>query len=177
MLRATSLIASALCLCLLAPVPVLAQGYGNTGRDSTEAPPSATSRPTLPNILTQGAKPPVRPETQRLAPAQRAECAWLGKRVILVLLRDDLIATKGFMEIYTNFGCPIQHIGRAFGCATPAANQAQASDVKVWVDDCWDNPDIKPLGMVEDPATSKDDPNKPKAPAAANSRPDGPPRR
>ncbi len=102
---------------------------------------------------------------------------WLGKRTITVLLRDDLIASKGFLEIYTNLGCPIQHIGRAFGCATPAANQAQASDVKVWVDACWDNPDIKPLGMVEDPATSKDDPNKPKAPAAANSRPDGPPRR
>jgi hypothetical protein len=132
-------------------MPVLAQGmYGNTGRDASEAAPPPTPRPTLPNILTQGAKPPVRPESPRLAPAQRAECAWLGKRVILVLLRDDLIATKGFMEIYSNFGCPIQHIGQAFGCSTPVAGQSQANDMKAWVDACWDNPDIKPLKAFSD---------------------------
>lgn len=173
-------ISSLLLAVILAPGTVLAQaGYGNVNppppapRASAESPDSSGRTLTLP----PGVVPPSRPDSLRPQPAQRTECMWLGKRTITVLLRDDLIASKGFLEIYTNLGCPIQHIGRAFGCATPAANHSQASDVKTWVDACWDNPEIKPLGTVEDPTAAKEDPNKPRTPPAANNRPDTAPRR
>jgi hypothetical protein len=146
-MRATFWIAAgALLAGVLAVGPSFAQSpYGalRAQTETTETPPAP--RPAPPNLLSQGVKPPVRPESSRVAPAQRAECSWIGKRMILVLLRDDLIATKGFLEIYTSFGCPIQHVGQAFGCSTPAAGQSQANDMKAWVDACWDNPDIKPL--------------------------------
>ena len=66
-----------------------------------------------------------------------AECRWLGKRAMLVLLRDDIIATEGFTRLYTSMGCPMEHLGQAFGCAVPAAQSTAAPNMEAQVESCW----------------------------------------
>lgn len=71
-----------------------------------------------------------------------AECRWLGKRAILVLLRDDIIAGEGFTRLYASMGCPLEHLGQAFGCAVPAAPPTAAPVMEAQVESCWR--DLKP---------------------------------
>lgn len=87
-------------------------------------------------------KPPTPPSKPR-APdrAGSAECAWLGHRAVSVLLRDDLIATEGFLRVYRRFDCPDQHLKAAFGCAVAAANRESRDEIERWVNVCWRNPD------------------------------------
>src|SRR5262249_4390178 len=49
------------------------------------------------------------------------ECRWLGRRTILMILRDDMIAADGFTRLYTTLGCPVDYIGPAFACAVLVA--------------------------------------------------------
>lgn len=153
--RDSSVLIGAMLIALLVSDAAFAQGAGggNGGTPSKPAQGESAEPQARPNLL-PSVRPPSRSESARPSPAQRAECVWLGKRTITVLLRDDLIASKGFLEIYTNLGCPIQHIGRALGCSVPAAGQSQASEVKAWVDACWTNPEIKPLGTAEESKSS-----------------------
>ncbi len=83
----------------------------------------------------RGSKAAARSETA-------AECRWLGKRAILVLLRDDIIAGEGFTRLYTSMGCPLEHLGQAFGCAVPAAPPTAAPVMEAQVESCWR--DLKP---------------------------------
>jgi hypothetical protein len=65
------------------------------------------------------------------------ECRLLGRRAIIVLLRDDMIAAEGFIRLYTTFGCPMERLGLAFGCAIPAAPPTSGVNVDAVVDSCW----------------------------------------
>jgi hypothetical protein len=71
------------------------------------------------------------------------ECRWLGRRAILVLLRDDMIAAEGFIRLYNNMGCPMDHLGQAFGCSVPVAQPTAGPAVEAQVDSCWR--DLKPV--------------------------------
>ncbi|HZD26847.1 MAG TPA: hypothetical protein VE631_11335 [Alphaproteobacteria bacterium] len=71
--------------------------------------------------------------------AQAPECSWVGERVVTALLRDDVIAADGFQRFYRTFGCPVDHLGRAFGCAVPFAG-ADAAGIDARVHACWRNP-------------------------------------
>jgi hypothetical protein len=65
------------------------------------------------------------------------ECRWLGRRTVLMLLRDDLIAADGFTRMYTTLGCPLDQIGPVFACVAPQAQVPQGQSLETQIDYCW----------------------------------------
>jgi len=65
------------------------------------------------------------------------ECRWLGRRILLVLLRDDLIAADGFTRFYATLGCPIDYIGPVFACVNPSAQTPPGQNLEAQIDYCW----------------------------------------
>jgi len=134
------------------------------------APPPATQPPpaTAPVVKPPPAHVEPRPQPRRArAPKRDAridsqECSWVGKRTIRVLMRDDLIAADGFLKFYNAFGCPVRHLGQAFGCSLIGTNGAPAKDVEDRVDACWKNPAAKPTAAAAPQAAPA---AKPAAPA------------
>jgi hypothetical protein len=68
------------------------------------------------------------------------DCAWTGKRTVQVLVRDDLIAADGFFKFYSAFGCPVPHLGAAFGCTVDEPDLADAKALDARIEACWDDP-------------------------------------
>ena len=78
------------------------------------------------------------PEAER-KPASESECAWVGKRITGLLARDDVQAASEFLRFYSSFDCPVQHLGKAFGCVVSGADvSAEAAGDRV--DRCWFDP-------------------------------------
>jgi hypothetical protein len=88
------------------------------------------------------AKPKPAPKRESMVDSQ--QCTWVGKRTIRVLMRDDLIAADGFLKFYRTFGCPVDHLGKAFGCSLIGTSGAPAKQVEERVDACWTDPNVKP---------------------------------
>jgi hypothetical protein len=80
------------------------------------------------------------PSFLAVSPNDRAECSWLGQRLVRVLLRDDLIAAEGFHTFFNTFDCPTEHLARAFGCTIPAAGVEDMRDLEKHAATCWKNP-------------------------------------
>jgi hypothetical protein len=95
------------------------------------------------------ASAPAPAPTVRAAPGTppSPECAWTGQRIVMALLRDDVIAAEGFLGFYSRFGCPDGHLGRAFGCAVPLAN-AEAAPKRQHIAACWLDPDTAALAKA-----------------------------
>ena len=102
-------------------------------------PPVQASQPAATPAL---ASAPVPAPVPRAAPGTppSPECSWTGQRIVMALLRDDVIAAEGFLGFYSRFGCPDGHLGRAFGCAVPLAN-AEAAPKRQQIAACWLDPD------------------------------------
>lgn len=83
--------------------------------------------------------PPVGGQSSR-GPAFKEECVWVGKRIVNLLSRDDAMAANDFVPFYGHFGCPGDHLAKAFGCVVtntdPSENEALADRIDV----CWDDP-------------------------------------
>src|ERR1700741_2580572 len=80
-------------------------------------------------------------------PAGNPECVWLGRRVVLLMFRDDLDTAFRHLDLYDRFGCPGGHVQAAFRCLTRFG--AQIDDkVQKSLDDrvhaCWINPNAQP---------------------------------
>lgn len=112
-----------------------------------------------------------------------AECAWLGKRIIQLLSRDDVVAAGEFRQFYAGFGCSEAHLGAAFGCAiegaTPGAADACASRSEC-VDLCWTSPTASTLDKAPHIPTPQPPAAKPQgnaAPAPAKAAPPTPPKK
>lgn len=72
---------------------------------------------------------PVRDQTSHEVPRDDGrwyapECRWVGHRIVMALLRDDVLAADGFQHFYRDFDCPVRYLGRVFGCAVPFAGEA-----------------------------------------------------
>lgn len=77
-----------------------------------------------------------------------AECGWIGKRIIQLLSRDDVVAAGEFRQFYVGFGCSEVQLGAAFGCAiegaTPGAADACSARSEC-IDLCWTSPTASTL--------------------------------
>jgi hypothetical protein len=94
-------------------------------------------------------------EAQRVlnGPAGNPECVWLGRRVVSLLLRDDLDTAFRHLDLYDRFGCPSGHIQAAFRClvlnqptisADPkSADPKSADSLNGRVHACWINPSMQ----------------------------------
>ena len=70
-----------------------------------------------------------------------AECGWIGKRIIQLLSRDDVVSAGEFRQFYVSFGCSESHLSAAFGCAIEGPTGADACAAHAeCVDLCWRSP-------------------------------------
>jgi hypothetical protein len=105
-------------------------------------------------------------------PAGNPECVWLGRRVVVLIWRDDLDTAFRHLDLYDRFGCPGGHIQATFRCLVRFFN---AIDPKVpdslsgHVHACWINPAAQPQAAVAaaPPSGTATAGTAPAAPAAA----------
>jgi hypothetical protein len=100
-------------------------------------------------------------------PAGNPECVWLGRRVVSLLLNDDLDTAFRHLDMYDRFGCPSGHIQASFRCLL--LQHADSIDTKAdpktgdsryaRVQSCWLNPNQPgapaPAAAVPSPTTNR----------------------
>lgn len=74
------------------------------------------------------------------------ECVWTGRRITMLLWRDDIDTARRHLELYERFGCPTEHLKIAFRCLVRQGNiDAKAQErLASRVHACWVNPDAPP---------------------------------
>jgi hypothetical protein len=80
-------------------------------------------------------------------PAGNPECVWIGRRVVVLLWRDDLDTAFRHLDLYDRFGCPGGHIQATFRCLTKFAAQIDnkvPDSLTSRVHACWINPAAQP---------------------------------
>ncbi len=103
-------------------------------------------------------------------PAGNPECVWLGRRVVVLMWRDDLDTAFRHLDLYDRFGCPGGHVQATFRCLVRFFN---AIDPKVpdslsgRVHACWVNPAAQPQAAAAAAPATAGNGTSPAAPAAA----------
>jgi hypothetical protein len=106
-------------------------------------------------------------------PAGNPECVWLGRRVVVLMWRDDLDTAFRHLDLYDRFGCPGGHVQATFRCLVrffSAIDPKVPDSLNGRVHACWINPGAQPQAAVAatpaaTPPTTGASP--PAAPAAA----------
>jgi hypothetical protein len=104
-------------------------------------------------------------------PAGNPECVWLGRRVVVLMWRDDLDTAFRHLDLYDRFGCPGGHVQATFRCLVrfgatidPKVPESLSSRVHA----CWVNPNAQPQTAEAAPPASPADKAAPApAPSAA----------
>lgn len=140
----TTTVATLLALSLISPTALAASPYQTSAEPAAK--PAAKAKPV------DAARPAPRPATpspKALPPDIAGECAWVGKRVISLLARDDVEQAARFQAFYRDFGCRDSHLGPTFRCvilgdevsdAATAATPGQQPGEDTFtarVDRCW----------------------------------------
>jgi hypothetical protein len=127
----------------------LAQSGDLRAQDQSTKPPAANSAPSA-----DAAK-----ETQRKTdefveasqaingPAGNPECVWLGRRVVVLMWRDDLDTAFRHLDLYDRFGCPGGHVQATFRCLVrffSAIDPKVPDSLSGRVHACWINPAAQP---------------------------------
>ena len=79
-------------------------------------------------------------------PAGNPECVWLGRRVVVLMWRDDLDTAFRHLDLYDRFGCPGGHIQATFRCLVRfgAIDPKVPDSLNSRVHACWINPNAQP---------------------------------
>ena len=118
---------------------------------------AATSGPTPAEVAREGQKRADEfvEATQAInGPAGNPECVWLGRRVVVLMWRDDLDTAFRHLDLYDRFGCPGAHIQATFRCLVRQGNidpKAQET-LNGRVHACWLNPGLEPVAAEAAPA-------------------------
>lgn len=131
--------------------------------------PSATDREPRVKERTPPPRPIVPPEGQQQNPALREDCAWIGQRIVSLLVRDDPMTGNDFVPFYERFNCPPEHLSRAFACVV-SAGSSENEVLAERVAQCWTDPERKPAAAA--PAKPAAEPEKkPEEPAPPANKP------
>ena len=149
--------------------------YRTPAEQSAPVEPKAPSSEREPRTKerTPPPRPIVPPEGQQQNPALREDCAWLGQRIVSLLVRDDPMTGNDFVPFYQRFGCPEEHLSKAFGCVVgfgSAENEALADRVA----QCWTDPAVRPAAPAESvkkPVEPADNLKEPKEPSDTSRKP------
>jgi hypothetical protein len=108
-------------------------------------------------------------------PAGNPECVWLGRRVVVLMYRDDLDTAFRHLDLYDRFGCPGGHVQAAFRCLTrffSAIDPKVPDSLTGHVHGCWINPAAQPQATAAAaPATPATQGASPPAPTPAAAAP------
>ena len=87
-------------------------------------------------------------------PAGNPECVWLGRRVVVLMWRDDLDTAFRHLDLYDRFGCPAGHIQATFRCLVRQGTiDPKATDtLNSRVHGCWINPNAETQGTAAVPS-------------------------
>src|ERR1700754_213040 len=79
-------------------------------------------------------------------PAGTPECVWLGRRVVVLMWRDDLDTAFRHLDLYDRFGCPGGHVQATFRCLVRfgAIDPKVPETLNGRVHACWINPGAQP---------------------------------
>jgi len=100
-------------------------------QDANPPPPAAPSD-----------KSTAKTEASEESRAHRAECSWLGQRVISLLWRDDVNTAREQTRFYEMFGCPTEHLSVAFRCVIEQSqSQPDQNDLNARAYSCWMSPE------------------------------------
>jgi hypothetical protein len=117
-------------------------------------------------------------------PAGNPECVWIGRRVVVLVWRDDLDTAFRHLDLYDRFGCPGGHIQATFRCLTRFAGQIDnkvPDSLTSRVHACWINPAAQPqqaAAAASQPApTTGNSPQPAASPAPAASPSPAPPQK
>jgi hypothetical protein len=83
-------------------------------------------------------------------PAGNPECVWLGRRVVVLMWRDDLDTAFRHLDLYDRFGCPGGHVQATFRCLVRfgAIDPKVPETLSGRVHACWINPGAQPQAAV-----------------------------
>jgi hypothetical protein len=90
-------------------------------------------------------------------PAGNPECVWLGRRVVVLMWRDDLDTAFRHLDLYDRFGCPGGHVQATFRCLVRfgAIDPKVPETLNGRVHACWINPGAQPqAAAAAQPATA-----------------------
>lgn len=104
-------------------------------------------------------------------PAGNPECVWLGRRVVVLMWRDDLDTAFRHLDLYDRFGCPGGHVQATFRCLVKfgAIDPKQPDSLNSRVHTCWINPNAQPQSAANTPPANPGPAST--APAPANPPP------
>ncbi|HSI39221.1 MAG TPA: hypothetical protein VLA00_01600 [Xanthobacteraceae bacterium] len=111
------------------------------------------TKPAEPQTAEQQAKEAQRRSVEEFAEAAKLagnaglpECVWSGRRIAMLLWRDDIDTARRHMELYERFGCPMEHLKTAFRCLVRQGNIDTKSQDSLArrVHVCWVNPESGP---------------------------------
>jgi hypothetical protein len=107
-------------------------------------------------------------------PAGNPECVWLGRRVVVLMWRDDLDTAFRHLDLYDRFGCPGGHLQATFRCLVRVGgiDPKVPDSLNSRVHACWVNPSAQPeTAAASPPASGATPPAGGQQPAAAAPQP------
>ncbi|MGB3865235.1 MAG: beta-1-3, beta-1-6-glucan biosynthesis protein, partial [Xanthobacteraceae bacterium] len=89
-------------------------------------------------------------------PAGNPECVWLGRRVVVLMWRDDLDTAFRHLDLYDRFGCPGGHVQATFRCLVRfgAIDPKVPDSLNSRVHACWINPNTQPQAAAAPPPST-----------------------
>lgn len=150
--------------CLIATPPIGAAAEQSTSVAQYKAVPPAQTPGRTGSKDDHVPSPPRRPMVATTAvepkdPGLSDQCAWLGKRIISLLVRDDAMTATDFGPFYQRFNCSEERLSKAFGCLVANLETVENSVFADQVDECWREPSVRYAPAVE---TSPIEPSRPK---------------
>lgn len=102
-------------------------------------------------------------------PAGNPECVWLGRRVVVLMWRDDLDTAFRHLDLYDRFGCPGGHVQATFRCLVRfgAIDPKVPDSLNSRVHACWINPSAQPQTAANAAAPATTAPGTPATPPPA----------
>jgi hypothetical protein len=90
-------------------------------------------------------------------PAAHPECVWLGRRVISLMVRDDMDTAFRHLDLYDRFGCPGGHIQASFRCLLrqPEPDPKAPESIRTRAHACWVNPTMELPAHAAQPSGTK----------------------
>ncbi len=136
----------ALGLFAAALLPVVAMAQSGPGKAAT--PPKAAENGKAAAAAAAQKQIEELAEAAKVLPgtAGKAECVWLGRRIVILLWRDDIDTALRHLTVYDRFDCPGAHVRAAFSCLVkqgpidPKAPETLNSRAFA----CWLHPDQAP---------------------------------
>ena len=139
---------------LIGTAGVYAQSGGDQGKDA-QGKPSNANPSDAPKDNQRKTDEFVEATQAINGPAGNPECVWLGRRVVVLMWRDDLDTAFRHLDLYDRFGCPGGHVQATFRCLVRfgALDPKVPDSLNGRVHACWINPNAQPQNASIIPVT------------------------